>query len=72
MGMGQQAQGVVTTMRTVAFTQEAFLMGSHQGGQGPPEGDGASVKVTHPSTAPHHLSDDRPLCTSFNHPVSHG
>lgn len=38
-----------------------------------PEGDGASVKVTHPSTpAPHHLSDDRPLCTSFNHPVSHG
>ena len=36
MGMGQQAQGVVTTMRTVAFTQEAFLMGSHQGGQGPP------------------------------------
>ena len=35
MGMGQQAQGVVTTMRTVAFTQEAFLMGSHLGGQAP-------------------------------------
>lgn len=29
MGMGQLAQGVVT-MRTVALTQEAFLMGSHQ------------------------------------------
>lgn len=71
MGMGQLAQGVVT-MRTVALTQEAFLMGSHQRPT-IPEGDGASVKVTHPSTpAPDHLSDDRPLCTSFNHPVSHG
>lgn len=71
MGMGQLAQGVVT-MRTVALTQEAFLTGSHQRPT-TPEGDGASVKVTHPSTpAPPHLSDDRPLCTSFNHPVSHG
>lgn len=48
MGMGQLAQGVVT-MRTVALTQEAFLTGSHQRPT-TPEGDGASVKVTHPST----------------------
>lgn len=69
--MDQLAQGIVSTM-TVAFTQVTFLMGSHQRPT-TPEGDGASVKVTHPSTpAPHHLSDDRLLCTLLNHPVSHG